>query len=73
MSEKKDVLIFLYKTDDRNVRKFMGLFEELTKKLSLNENLHLFRCNIDKNEVTLKLGFQTTSTPALVFFRNRMK
>lgn len=49
MNEKKDVMIFFYKTEDKNGKQFMSVFKTLTEQLYENENLSLLRCNLSKN------------------------
>lgn len=73
MDDPKDVLLFLYKDEDRLQAKFMDLFKFLTNKLQNNKNISLLRCNLSKNEIEGKLEFQAKITPMIVFYGHRMK
>lgn len=67
------MLIFFYKTEDKNAKKFMALFKSLSEKLYENTNLSLLRCNLAKNELFDLFEFTVEHTPNIVFLRNRMK
>lgn len=49
MKEPKDVVVFIYRDEDRLQAKFMDLFKFLSEKLKNNQNLSLLRCNLSKN------------------------
>jgi hypothetical protein len=73
MSTNQDVILFLYNKSEQISKELMHLFEFLLVKLKNNKNLLLLRCDVKLNEVEEKLGYLVTSTPRLVFYRNKMK
>ena len=73
MGEGKDIILFLYKEEDRSQKKFLELFKGVTKRLEKNGNILVLRCNVSKNEMTDKLGYEVKVTPWIMFFRHRMK
>lgn len=73
VNEPKDVVIFLYKDEDHSNKKFMNLFKFLTGKLAINPNISLLRCNLSRNEIIDKIGFEPKVTPWIIFYGHRMK
>lgn len=73
MSTSQDVLMFLYKRQDKISKNLVDLFNHLKNKLSANQNLLLLRCDVSSNQIEEYLEFSVEKTPKIVFYRNRMK
>jgi hypothetical protein len=73
MSTNQDVVLFLYRRQEKISQNLVGLFNHLREKLKENKNILFLRCDVASNEIEEYLEFSVEKTPKLVFFRNRMK
>lgn len=67
------MVVFLYRDTDKYRKPFISLFKELIVKLKENKNVSLLLCNLSKNEIEMKLGFEVKVSPAVSFYRNKIK
>ena len=67
----KDILLFLYEEDDKSTKNLVSLIKYMAKYLKSHENIHIFGCNLSRNELVLEVAM--SPLPKAYYFRHRQK
>ena len=67
----KDILLFLYEEAHKTTKNLTSLVRYMVKYLKRNENLHVFACNLSRNELVLEVAM--SPLPKVLYLRHRQK
>lgn len=67
----KDILLFLYEEDHKTTKNLTSLVRYMVKYLKRNENLHVFACNLSRNELVLEVAM--SPLPKVLYLRHIQK
>lgn len=71
MDMPKDILLFLFSENDPKANRVLRLADKMIEVLRNNENVHVFVCNLDRNDITLETAMEPL--PKIIFYQYGLK
>lgn len=67
----KDILLFLYEEDRDYTKNLFSLIKHMIKLLAVHPNLHVFACNLSRNDLILEVPMEPL--PKVFYMRHLQK